>query len=89
VVAAFEDAIALTNRDSQLAARIYVAHEPQKHEPAWIEAMIRDPKLITYNSTARGTLAREQFMYKVGTLKHEAASWRELFWENEAGKPGS
>lgn len=26
---------------------------------------------------------------QVGTLKHEATSWQELFWENEATKPGS
>ena len=30
-----------------------------------------------------------EFMYKIGTLKHQAASWKELFWDNEAGKPGS
>lgn len=89
VVAGFEDAIALIGRDPHLAAQIYVAREPQKHDLAWIEAMIRNPKLITYSSTPRGTLSHEQFMYKVGTLKHAATSWQELFWENEAGKPGS
>src|ERR1700733_8907498 len=89
VVAGFEDAIALINRDPHLAAQIYVAREPQKHDVGWIEAMIRDPKLITYSATPRGTLAHEQFMYKVGTLKHEAKTWQELFWENEAAKPGS
>ncbi len=89
VVAAFEDAIALIDRDPHLAAQIYVAREPQKHDVGWIEAMIRDPKLIAYSSTPRGTLAHEQFMAKVGTLKHEATSWQELFWDNEASKPGS
>ncbi len=89
MVAAFEDAIVLINRDPHLAAQIYVAREPQKHDVGWIEAMIRDPKLITYSSTPRGTLAHQQFMYKVGTLKHEAMTWQELFWENEASKPGS
>ena len=89
VVSAFEDAIALIGRDPHLAAQIYVAHEPQKHDLGWIEAMIRNPKLITYSSVPRGTLAHARFMYKVGTLKHEPSSWQELFWENEAGKPGS
>lgn len=89
VVAAFEDAIALINRDPHLAAQIYVAREPQKHDLGWIEAMIRNPKLITYSSIPRGTLAHAQFMYRVGTLKHEAKTWQELFWENEADKPGS
>jgi len=89
VVAGFEDAIALINRDPHQAAEIYMAREPQKHDVAWIEAMIRNPKLITYGSTPRGTLAHAQFMYKVGTLKHEAQTWQELFWDNEAAKPGS
>ena len=89
VVAAFEDAIALINRDPHQAAEIYVAREPQKRELDWIEAMIRDPKLITYSSVPRGTQAHAEFMHKVGTLKHAPASWQELFWENEADKPGS
>jgi NitT/TauT family transport system substrate-binding protein len=89
VVAAYEDAIALIDRDPHLAAQIYVAREPQKHDVGWIEAMIKNPKLITYSSVPRGTLAHAQFMHRVGTLKHEATSWQELFWENEASKPGS
>ena len=29
------------------------------------------------------------FMYKEGTLKNKAESWKDLFWENMAGKDGS
>jgi len=89
VAAAFEDAIDLINRDPHQAAAIYVAREPQKRELGWIETMIRDPKLITYSSVPRGTQSHAEFMHKVGTLKHDPASWKELFWENMADKPGS
>jgi NitT/TauT family transport system substrate-binding protein len=89
ITAAFEEAIALINQNPREAAEIYVAREPQKHDLAWVEAMIKDPKLITYSSVPHGTLEHERFMFKVGTLKHEAQTWQELFWENEADKPGS
>lgn len=87
--AAFEEAIEIIKRDPHRATEIYVAREPQKRDPAWIEAMIRDPKLITYSSTPRGTKEHADFMHAIGTLKTEAATWKDLFWENVWGKDGS
>ena len=87
--AAFEDAIAFINRDPHAAAEIYVAREPQKRELGWIEAMIRNPKLITYGSTPRGIKEHADFMHAIGTLKNKPESWKELFWENVWDKNGS
>ena len=88
-VAAFEEAIGIIQRDPHLATEIYVAREPQKREPAWIEAMIRNPDQITYSSTPRGTKEHADFMHAIGTLKTKPESWKDLFWENEWGKDGS
>jgi NitT/TauT family transport system substrate-binding protein len=87
--AAFEEATEIINRDPHLAAEIYVAHEPQKRELGWIEAMIRDPALIQYSTTPRGIQEHADFMHAVGTLKNRPDSWKELFWENMAEKDGS
>jgi NitT/TauT family transport system substrate-binding protein len=88
-VAAFEEAVQLIQQDPHRAAEVYVAHEPQKQPLSWIEAMIRDPKLITYDTTPRGTKEHADFMHAVGTLKNQVTSWKDLFWDNEWGKHGS
>jgi NitT/TauT family transport system substrate-binding protein len=82
VTAAFEEAIGFIAQDPKSAAAIYVNHEPQKRELSWIENIIRDPKQISYSSTPRGIKEHADFMYKLGTLKHQPDSWKDLFWEN-------
>jgi NitT/TauT family transport system substrate-binding protein len=86
---AFEDAIAFINAHPREAAEIYLAREPQKHGVDWIEKMIRDPKLITYDSTPRGLQEHAEFMHKIGTLKNKPDNWKDLFWENNWSKDGS
>jgi NitT/TauT family transport system substrate-binding protein len=85
---AFEDAITWINAHSHEAAEIYVAREPQKNGLDWVERMIRDPKLVRYDSTPRGLQAHADFMHDVGTLKNKAESWKDLFWDNNWSKPG-
>jgi NitT/TauT family transport system substrate-binding protein len=88
-VAAFEEAIAFINEHPRDAAEIYVAREPQKRELAWVEAMITDPKKIIYSATPRGLKQHADFMHRVGTLRTQPDSWKDLFWDNMADKPGS
>ncbi len=82
VAAAFEEAIIMIGQDPLAAAEIYVHHEPQKRDVTWVENIIKDPKQIAFSSTPRGIKEHADFMYKLGTLKHQAASWKDLFWEN-------
>jgi NitT/TauT family transport system substrate-binding protein len=86
---AFEDAITWINANPNEAAAIYIAREPQKNGIEWVEKMIRDPALIRYSATPRGMQEHADFMYKEGILKTKAESWKDLFWENMAGKDGS
>ena len=88
-VAAFEEAFDIIKRDPHLATQIYIAREPQKRDAAWIEAMITNPKQITFSSTPRGTKDHADFMHAIGTLKNQPESWKDLFWENETEKDGS
>jgi NitT/TauT family transport system substrate-binding protein len=87
--AAFEDAFDFIQHHPHESAQIYVAHEPQKRDLAWIEAMIVDPKLIQYSATPRGMQKDADFMYAAGTLKNKPESWKDLFWDNMASKDGS
>ncbi len=89
IAAAFEEAFAFIAADPRGAAAIYMTHEPQKRDVAWVEAIIRDPKQIFYSSTPRGIKEHADFMFKIGTLKNQPESWREVFWENMHGKDGN
>ena len=86
---AFEDAIDWINSHMHEAAEIYVAREPQKNGVGWVERIIRDPANIRYSATPRGMQTHADFMHDIGTLKNKATNWKDLFWENMAGKDGS
>jgi NitT/TauT family transport system substrate-binding protein len=86
---AFEDAIDWINTNPHEAAEIYLAREPRKEGVDWIERMIRDPARVRYGATPIGMQTHADFMYKVGTLKHQPENWKDLFWENMAAKDGS
>ena len=81
-VAAFQEAIGLIGQDPLAAAEIYVKHEPQKRDAAWIARIIADPSKIVYSSTPRGILEHADFMFRAGLLKHRPETWRDLFWDN-------
>jgi NitT/TauT family transport system substrate-binding protein len=89
VAAAYEEATAIINRDPHRAADIYLAHEPQKRDVGWIEAMLRDPALIRFDTTPRGIQEHADFMRAVGTMKNRLENWKDMFWENMADKDGS
>ena len=89
VAAAFEEAISSLARIPRPRPKSTSNHEPQKRDLAWVENIIGDPKQITYSSTPRGIKEHADFMYKLGTLKHQPVSWKELFWENVWDHDGS
>ena len=87
--AAFEEAFDFIHQHPRESAEIYIAREPQKHDLAWIEAMIVNPKLILYSSLPRGLQKNADFMYAAGTLKNKPANWKDLVWDNMSSKDGS
>ena len=89
VAAAFEEAIKFIAQDPKAAAEVYVGHEPQKRPLSWVEDIIRDPKQITYSSTPRGIKEHADFMFKLGTLKNQPTSWKDMFWDNVWDRDGS
>ncbi len=88
-VAAFEEAMEIIARDPARAAAIYLAREPQKSSIEWLVKIITDPKMITFSATPRGIKQNVDFMVKLGTLKNQPDSWKDLFWDNVWTKDGS
>lgn len=84
-----EDAIDLINSDPRLAAEIYLKYEPTENGVEWVEKIITDPVLVTYQSAPHGTELLGQFMHSIGTLDNDPASWKDVYWEQAHSLPGN
>ena len=45
--------------------------------------------LIVFTSTPHGVLRTAEFMHRIGRIKEQPGSWKELFFENVHGRNGS
>lgn len=87
-VAALQEAMAFINRDKHAAAELYVKHYSPKAKVADIEKMLNDPR-IQYTATPKKIIKTAAFMHSVGTLGHQPASWKALFFSDVHALPGS
>jgi len=87
-VAAQEEATEFINRDRRAAAQIYaeLAKDPTPVEE--LEKMIVDP-LGRFTTTPVNTMKLVDFMHRTGSIKVKPASWKDLFFPNVHGLPGS
>jgi len=89
VIAALEEAQQFIRDDPEGAARILEsvggnAGLPQNE----IAVLLQDPD-IRFSTTPRNTKRYADFMYTIGTLSQQPASWRELFFDGIHDLPGS
>jgi len=90
VIAAFEEAMDFINQNPMKAAEIYVQQTKSKKLTAKdIFAMITNKDLMHYTSTPTRSWPFIEFMTTIGGVKAKPQSWKDLFWENVYGKPGS
>jgi len=87
--AGLEDAIELINRDRRAAAESHLRIEKSKLSVEQVVEILGRKDDIAYTSTPRRTAAFAEFMHRLGQMKNEPASWKDLFFENVHGKPGS
>lgn len=79
VLGALKEATAWINDNKHAAAQLYVEDSGGKSNVQEIEKMIRDPQ-IKYKLAPDRILPYAQFMYKVGSIKHDPKSWKDLFF---------
>lgn len=80
VLNALKEATDWINTNKQAAAELYVKDVGGKSDTVQdIAKMINDPQ-IHYTLAPERVLPYAQFMYKIGTLKHNPASWKDLFF---------
>jgi NitT/TauT family transport system substrate-binding protein len=89
VVAALKQAVAAIQADKPRAAEIYLAMMNDKKTPvADILAIMNRPE-ISFTTTPQNVKPFADFLYRTGRTKHDAKSWRDLFFPEVHDLPGS
>lgn len=85
---AFDESIAMINKDKKAAAELYVKVAKSKETVASVEKMLNDPQ-IEFTTTPKKMMTYVDFMNRIGMVKVKPASWKELFFPNAQNLPGS
>jgi len=88
VLAAIEEATDIIKKDPHRAAEAYLKAEDSSLSVDAVEAMIKDPENV-FTMTPQNVMKFVTFMTETGTVKSQAASWKDLFTSLIADKPGS
>lgn len=88
VVDSLREATEAINADKKRAAEIYVEEGGGKEKVDFLLRIMNDPQ-VHYTMAPEAILPYAQFMHKVGTIKHEPKSWKDLFFPEVHGLPGS
>ncbi|HTU01646.1 MAG TPA: ABC transporter substrate-binding protein [Candidatus Sulfotelmatobacter sp.] len=87
-LAALEEATALINKDKRAAAETYIRISKDKSSTDEILKIMNDAG-NEYGLLPKGNLPVVEFMYKIGSIKVKPESWKDLFFSNVYGQPGS
>ncbi len=85
---ALAEAIDYINTDKKGAAEIYLKVSKDKTPVDDILAMLNDPN-IKFTTTPQNVLKLAAYLHKIGRLKHQPASWKDMFFSNAYSQPGS
>jgi NitT/TauT family transport system substrate-binding protein len=85
---ALDEAQAIINRDKRAAAEAYIRISKDKDTVDNIARMMNDPQIV-YTTTPQNVMKYADFMAKTGAIKVKPESWKDLFFPNVHGLPGS
>ena len=89
VAAALQEAIDLINKDKELATDIYMRAEQPRAQRAEIRKMLDSEDDVAFTATPHKMQLLADFMHRVGTLRNNPASWKDMFFETVYGLDGS
>ena len=87
-VKALDEAQATINRDKRAAAEAYLRISRDKDTVENIARMMNDPQVV-FTTTPQNVMKYADFMAKTGAIKVRPESWKDLFFPNVHGLPGS
>lgn len=79
VIEAMGAAIAMIAADPAAAAKLYIAHENSKLDPAFVEAILKDPETV-FSTAPGGVMAYAAFLQKTGVLSAPPKRWQDVFF---------
>ncbi len=86
---AYKEAAEFIYAKPKEAAEIYLELTKDKRNSlATLEKWVLDPE-VKYTQTPENTMPFVDFMYKVGRIKNRPSSWKDLFFPEAYGFPGS
>ncbi|MFT4067015.1 ABC transporter substrate-binding protein [Paraburkholderia sp.] len=89
---AFVDALAdsarFINANPQAAADIYIRANQSKIDRNLLVKIITNPQ-VQFKIVPQNTFGLAQFMYRVGAIRNEPASWKDYFFDDPATAAGS
>lgn len=88
VLDALKEATASINADKRRAAKIYSDEGHGKEKVDFLLKIMEDPA-VHYTLAPERILPYAQFMHKVGVIKHDPQSWKDLFFPEIYDLPGS
>jgi NitT/TauT family transport system substrate-binding protein len=89
VLDALKDAVAFIKADRQRAAEIYLVQMNDKKTPVAEIVEIMSKPEISFTTTPERILPFAQFLHRTGRIKHEPKDWKDLFFPEIHGAPGS
>jgi NitT/TauT family transport system substrate-binding protein len=87
-VKALDEAEATINGDKRAAAEAYLRISKDKDTLDNIARMMNDPQIV-FTTTPQNVMKYVDFMLKTGVIKVKPDSWKDLFFPNVYGLPGS
>lgn len=88
VMEALHEAVDSINKDKRRAAQVYSDEGGGKEKVDFLLKIMEDPQ-VHYTLAPERILPYAQFMHKVGIIKHEPKSWKDLFFPEVYDQPGS
>ncbi len=85
---ALDEATAMINKDKAWAADEYLRISKDKAPRAAILQILNDPEVV-YTTTPQNILKYVNFMHKIGSIKVEPESWKDLFFPEAQNLAGS
>ncbi|MBS0241217.1 MAG: ABC transporter substrate-binding protein [Proteobacteria bacterium] len=88
-LAALEEANTIINFDKSAAADVFLESVGRKGwSHAEIEEVLKDPE-IKFTTTPENYMKYAEFMHAIGSIKTKPASWKDVFFPEIHGKPGT
>lgn len=77
---AFQEATDIINRDKKAAAQLYLTYaNDKKTSLEEVQQILADPQ-VTFTLTPQNVTKYSDFLFKIGTIKQNPASWKDLFF---------